>query len=535
MAKQLGKQQYKLIDGTPEKRLFLSIISDYDLQTGLCELIDNAIDLWTASGLQKKLRIEVLLDYERQLISVHDNAGGIKESELRLLVSPGASGNSQNNELIGIFGVGGKRAGVALGELVEIRTRYKTEKSHQIDINNDWLRIDDWHLAAYEISDISAGTTIVDISKLRRSFDENDVSRIRTHLSETYAQFLAKGCELILNSEEIAPITFDHWAYPPEFLPRVSTFKIAPDEHAGEISVEINAGLILDRNPEAENYGVYFYCNQRLIAKEVRNRDVGYFISGEAGVPHPDASLCRVVVKLQGPGTSMPWNSSKSAINFNHPTFLALRSKLIELVKYFTSLSRRLKNSWTEDVFPHRSGVLETISEDVILSSKKLILPALPRSRKLSRIDEIKFKNEKILQKQPWTLGLVEALGLVAVISKQNLETKNRAALILLDSNFEIALKEFIVNRADLFPPHKYNDAKIADIFSARHKVITEVTAHVSFSAGLLAKVRHFYNLRNKLIHERATVGITDAQVSDCQNTIELVLTKLFKLRFPAE
>ena len=32
------KQQLEVIDGTPEKRLFLSIISDYDLRTGLCEL-----------------------------------------------------------------------------------------------------------------------------------------------------------------------------------------------------------------------------------------------------------------------------------------------------------------------------------------------------------------------------------------------------------------------------------------------------------------------------------------------------------------
>ena len=41
------KQQLEVVDGTPEKRLFLSIISDYDLRTGLCELVDNAIDPWT--------------------------------------------------------------------------------------------------------------------------------------------------------------------------------------------------------------------------------------------------------------------------------------------------------------------------------------------------------------------------------------------------------------------------------------------------------------------------------------------------------
>ena len=33
--------------------------------------------------------------------------------------------------------------------------------------------------------------------------------------------------------------------------------------------------------------------------------------------------------------------------------------------------------------------------------------------------------------------------------------------------------------------------------------------------------------------HERATVGITDNQVADYRRTVELVLSKLFKLKFP--
>jgi hypothetical protein len=49
----------------PEKRMFLSIISDYDVKTGICELIDNAIDLWTSSNRKKELRVDVELDAVR--------------------------------------------------------------------------------------------------------------------------------------------------------------------------------------------------------------------------------------------------------------------------------------------------------------------------------------------------------------------------------------------------------------------------------------------------------------------------------------
>jgi hypothetical protein len=64
------------------------------------------------------------------------------------------------------------------------------------------------------------------------------------------------------------------------------------------VDVRMTAGLIRDQDPELENYGVYFSCNRRLIVKELRVRDVGYFVPGEAGVPHPDASLCRVLASV---------------------------------------------------------------------------------------------------------------------------------------------------------------------------------------------------------------------------------------------
>jgi hypothetical protein len=528
-----SKQQLELIDGTPKKRLFLSIVSDYDLQTGLCELVDNALDLWMANGrTPSALKIDVTLDAQRQLISIKDNAGGVKQAQLELLIAPGASRNDPTHETIGIFGVGGKRAGVALGEHVEIKTRAKGQKSLQLDITSDWLATEDWQLAAYEIPAIAEGTTSIDISKLRQTFDAAAIEEIRSDLGETYQWFIRQGCVITLNKKPVVPISYDSWSYPPAFLPRTSNFQIMLAEDKS-LKVTMTAGLIGDRDAERENYGVYFYCNHRLIVKELRTRDVGYFVTSEAGVPHPDASLCRVVIELQGPAELMPWTSSKSGLNYSHPAFTLLRPRLIDMVKYFTSLSRRLKGDWDNQVFAYTTGKMETISADEMLSDKKIILPTLPRVRKLPRSDEIRELNEATVQKKPWTRGLLDTLGLVEIIFKQKFETRNRAALILLDSNFEIALKEFIVNSPKNFPPQSYNDAKIAAIFKARHLVIKEVQPYAQFDQDLLDKVNYYYDLRNKLIHERATVGITNTQVEDYRDTIELVLERLFKLKFP--
>ena len=178
------KTEIAPVDGTPVKRMFWSIISDYDLKTGLCELIDNAIDLWTTSGVQRPLDVGITLDAERQLITVTDDAGGIERKDLHLLISPGGSRNDPNAEVIGIFGVGGKRAGIALGEHVVIKTRANKQNTFQLDITKDWLDTDEWEIPAYAIPPIMPGTTIVEISQLRRPFSKGDITEIGERASQ---------------------------------------------------------------------------------------------------------------------------------------------------------------------------------------------------------------------------------------------------------------------------------------------------------------------------------------------------------------
>jgi hypothetical protein len=162
-------------------------------------------------------------------------------------------------------------------------------------------------------------------------------------------------------------------------------------------------------------------------------------------------------------------------------------------------------------VFQHNHGQPEKTTPADVTSKNPLILPALPRVNK-PRVEQLKSRNKLQIHAQPWTLGLVEAMGVVDIISRQRLETKNRIALILLDSNFEIALKEFLVHRQDLFPPQDFNDRKIQEIFQKRHLVISTVSTKVRIPESILNKVKHYYLLRNKLVHERATVDVTDSR-----------------------
>jgi Histidine kinase-, DNA gyrase B-, and HSP90-like ATPase len=524
------KTEVEPIDGTPVKRMFWSIISDYNLETAICELVDNAIDSWMLDNRKKTLSVSISLEVDRQLISVRDNAGGVKREDLRLLVAPGGSRNDPSGEIIGIFGVGSKRAGIALAEHLVIKTRFHDGETFELDITPEWLESDDWQLPAYAIPDIEPYSTWADMSHLRRPLSQEDVETLATHLGETYGWFIEQGCHLDLNGVPVLPRKFDTWAFPPGFPPRETSFGVDMGQF-GKLSASITAGLIGDRVPDQDNYGVYFYCNHRLIAKEVRVRDVGYFVTAEAGVPHPDASLCRAIVRLQGPAQTMPWNSTKSGINFGHVAFQRVRPVLITLVSHFSSLSRRLKDDWEHKVFQYDSGEIERVDPQEVETSGRIILPRLPRVNK-SRGEKYKAINRTQIRDKPWTLGLIETMSAVDVLSRQRLETKNRISLILLDSNFEIALKEFIVHRLDLFPQSQYNDDAIRRLFASRREVINAVSQRVKIPEIFIETASHYHGLRNKLTHERATVDVTDSDVANYRSTIERLLGILFDMKF---
>lgn len=520
------KRERKTVDGTPNKRLFWSIISDYNLNTSICELIDNALDIWLKNERKMSLTIKIDLDWNRQLIRIQDCAGGVAEEELQVLVSPGASNNNPEENIIGLFGVGSKRAVVALAEDIKIFTRHKSNKSFEIDIDEKWLADTTWDMPIYEVDEIPENTTIVDLSKLRIIVSEEEVEALRAHLSETYALFLKRpNFEIILNDIPIEPIEFDEWAYPPGFEPRCCLGEIITSDNK-TVGIELHAGLIRKKEPGKDDYGVYFYCNDRLIIKEVKDREVGY-VTKLAGIPHFDASLARVIVKLYGAANLMPWNSSKSAVNFGHHIFRALESFLIPVVSDYSSLSRRLKGHWEEEVFAYPKGDIEYVDAKDITKAKRSFLPPLPKIRK-HRIDVLKATNKELLEDQPWLLGIVEAIGAIEIIDRQKLETKNRISLILLDSNFEIALKEYIVHNPDI----NLGSRTLKQIFKNRDDVIKVVNQKVILNPTLLTKIKHYYLLRNKLIHERATVDVTDTDVVNYLITVQRVLNLLFGLEF---
>lgn len=288
------KKEVDRVNAVPSKRLFLSIIADYDLNRSICELIDNALDIWVKNGKNKPLKIQINLDKDQQTIYISDNAGGVKKEDIRVIVGPGQTTNLATDEVIGIFGVGTKRAVVALAQDIKISTRHGKNKTYRVEFDDSWLQNEDWELPVYEIDEISESTTIIELQKLRIKITDEAISQLKEYLQATYARFLTDNQVTIkLGTDKLQPIRFENWAYPPGYPPH-RYFGNLPTEDGKTVKVEVLAGLTMESSPAGGEYGVYFYCNDRLIARGLKNYDVG-FTKGLAGGPHPSVSLTRVM------------------------------------------------------------------------------------------------------------------------------------------------------------------------------------------------------------------------------------------------
>lgn len=291
------------------------------------------------------------------------------------------------------------------------------------------------------------------------------------------------------------------------------------------VKVEVLAGLAKVSSPAGE-YGVYLYCNDRLVSRAMKTYEVGFF-KGMAGLPHPSISLARVIISLHGPAQLMPWNSSKSGINANHRVFMAMRSWLHQVVKDYTSLSRRWDSEWADKVFKYATGKFKEEKIEDFPTAKKSFLPPLPKA-KLRYVDKVVQANRNVASSKPWTTGLYEGIVAADVIAGQRLSQRNRIALVVLDSTLEIAFKEYLVNDSG----QKYSDTRLLTLFKNRADVQDEVKKYVPFSDDLWKKVNYYYNLRCKLVHERATVAVSDTDVTNYRAVVERILKTLFGLRF---
>lgn len=93
----------------------------------------------------------------------------------------------------------------------------------------------------------------------------------------------------------------------------------------------------------------------------------------------------------------------------------------------------------------------------------------------------------------------------------------------------EIAFKDYLVYEAT----KHYCDADLVKLFSNRHVVCNEIKKYVQLSDKDWPKIKYYYNLRCKLVHERSSANITDTELQEYRTLVQRVIKKLFNMRWP--
>ncbi len=509
------------LDVTPDKQVLISISKDIDLYKGICEMIDNSIDIWILNGKDKNLFIDIFLDQTENTVIYDDNAGGIKEKILPMIVQPGGTERTLEEETIGIFGVGAKRALIALSKNSETISHYPGEETYKIILLEDWLKKKEWKIKKYKTDPIEEGHTKFILRDLNFTINKDVISNLMDLISETYYFYLTDhNMKIKFNGSELEPRIFDKWSFPPNgWHPREYKFHV--EENGDTVRCSITVGLMLESSQKG-NFGFDLFCNNRRILKEVIDYRLGFKKGTDAlGSPHPSIAWFRGLIKINGKNRLMPWNSSKSDIDMLHPIYKKLYDWMIKLCKPYVQLNRRIYWDSEELIKPYSSGKIEVID----LTKHELkdkYKPSLPPG-KVGYFEKAKKENKKVIKEKPWTRGLLENILAVDAILKTKFENKNRYALILLDSCLEIAFKEFIVNVKKIDLPPKNEFRKVL------HK---QVKHHITISDAEWDKIEHYYRLRNDLYHEKATPTLTNEDIIDYRDLVCSILKRLHNLTF---
>ena len=188
------KREVDVLNAVPSKRIYRSIIADYDLNTAVAELVDNVLDCKKRRKLRRQVHVRLHFDLDDQSIEITDDAGGVAKEDLDKLISPGASLGAGDSGSIGIFGVGSKRAVVALARDIKIATRHESSrKSFQLEYDDSWLSSEGWELPYYEVDALPESTTKIVLCRLRFRLEEDDVRKLAGHLGRVYCYFIVKN------------------------------------------------------------------------------------------------------------------------------------------------------------------------------------------------------------------------------------------------------------------------------------------------------------------------------------------------------
>jgi len=353
----------------PTKQFFVSMLTrDISLADAILDLVDNCLDgaLRIAGGAD--------VDYSKHFVkialaedhfAIEDNCGGIpravaKNYAFKMGREPDDDRDSEN-ETIGMYGVGMKRAIFKMGRDALVKTRHEND-AFEVPISAGWLDNKDWEPLPINNSDATSalqepgtriwvGTLYAGVSK----HFTNDAFRndLRTAVAEHFTMFLQRGLQIFVNDQLVEPVRVEVLVSEQAEGPAPYVFQKNIDGVLVSITVGLNTGRGLasdddetpdfERERSAATAGWTVFCNDRAVIVGDKGRLTGW---GD-GIPmyHYQFSVITGIIEFRSNlAEKLPVTTTKRALDTSSDIWLEALVKMKEGMRVWIDYTNQWKN-----------------------------------------------------------------------------------------------------------------------------------------------------------------------------------------------
>ncbi len=354
---------------TPTKKFFVNMLTrDIKLEDAILDLLDNCLDgaLRCANGTEvdySRYWVKITLDAGH--FAIMDNCGGIprdvaKEYAFKMGREPNDNRDA-DNETIGMYGVGMKRAIFKMGRSAVVKTRHGDD-AFEVPIKTEWLDSQDWAplpmnnlILEEQLQDPGTEIRVQNLFPgVARHFNNPGfLNDLETSISEHFTTFLQRGLTVSVNGKKIAPVHVEVLVSENENDPAPYVFQKEIDGVLVSITVGLNTGRGLaeddDDSPEFERdrsaatAGWTVFCNDRAVIVGDKSRLTGW---GD-GMPlyHYQYSIITGIVEFRSKTAELlPVTTTKRALDASSDIWLQALVKMKEGMRIWVNYTNTWKN-----------------------------------------------------------------------------------------------------------------------------------------------------------------------------------------------
>jgi len=359
----------KTANARPTKSLILeALTTDIELADAILDLLDNSVDGARRTGPPNNWsKFDISIIFDRSGFTITDNCGGIDAgTAMEYAFRFGRPGDRKpEHGLLGIYGVGMKRAIFKMGNRLRVKSTTRTS-SFEIDEDLENWR-DDEDLWEFEFKDfVEKGTfganqvgTTIEVKKLFEGISQDFSSphfqsELIKKAAKAHKKALEQNLRITINGIPLQTAGFS-LLHSDSIQPAYGSERF--NSSASPITVQLFAGLGESQPTEA---GWYVFCNGRMILEADQTARTVWGETGNISIPkiHNQFARFRGFAFFECDDQKrLPWTSTKASIDQSSSVYRKVRSQMVEMTRPVITFLNELDKEKDAETRPRHDSV----------------------------------------------------------------------------------------------------------------------------------------------------------------------------------